>query len=72
MFIEMKPPYEYSSGPSGYSSRPNGYMPVPQQPPPSYGYSPAPPVLSQQSSSVRFVKWTLTDTHTVSNEMLWS
>jgi len=39
-----------------YSSGPNGYMPVPQQPPPSYGYSPAPPVLSQQSSSVRIVK----------------
>ena len=51
-FTEMKPPYQYSSGP-------RGYMPVPQQPPPSYGYSPAPPVLSQQSSSVRFCHRTM-------------
>ena len=49
---ELQPPYDYS----------HGYKPVPQYPPEQRGYAPAPPVLSQQSNSVRppltFYIWT--------------
>ena len=42
-FVELQPPYDYG----------RGYRPVPQYPPEQRGYAPAPPVLSQQSNSVR-------------------
>ena len=51
LLTEMDPLYEYSPGPKGYMPVPQ-HLPPPVQSPP-YGYSPAPPVLSQQSSSVR-------------------
>lgn len=41
--VELQPPYDYG----------RGYRPVPQYPPEQRGYAPAPPVLSQQSNSVR-------------------
>ena len=41
--VELQPPYDYG----------RGYKPVPQYPPEQRGYAPAPPVLSQQSNSVR-------------------
>ena len=52
IFTEMKPRLlnEYSPGPNSKGNTVGSW-----QPPPSYGYTPAPPVLSQKSSTVSFL-----------------